>query len=233
MAEKKSTRALTGDRILTQNVPSYTGVADLTLAWSPGNGWQSVGQTVGASAIMYENYFDLSGYELDDLTLVPMAARLQDGLPYFYTPSPAVIPPNTNQGILLLDIISQERLDPEVVMQQLGQFNDVPGLSRTRDEFNTILMCDTRFMTLDTTIGATTQLVTTSRGSFGSLSPTAVAKLWTYRFVLASRGIEGIDEGDFMTIPGSRFVLAANIVQEDELPYMMRLKRSYELANLE
>ena len=230
MAEKKSTRALTGDRILTQNVPSYNSVSDVSLAWLPDNGWQSVGQTVGASALMYENYFDLSGYELDDLTLVPMNAKLQDGMPYFYTPA---VPGNVNQGVLVLDIISQERLDPEVVMQNIGQFNDVPGLSRTRDDFNQIIMCDTRFMALDTTIGASTQLVTTSRGSFGSLSATAVAKLWTYRFILVTRGVVGIDPNDAMTIPGSRFVLAATIVQEDELPYMMRLKRSYELATLE
>jgi len=227
--EKTSTRALTGDRILTQNVPSYAGVSGLTLAWSEANGWQSVGATVGVSGLMYENYFDLSGYELDDLTLVPMAAKLQDGMPSFYTPS---VPAHTNQGLWVVDIISQERLDPEVVCENIAVANNLPGLSTTRDEFNQLLMCDARFMALDTTIGATTNLVTTTRGQFGSLSPTAVAKLWTYRFVLVGRGIMGIDPGDELSLPGTRFVLAANIIKEEELPYMMRLKRSYELANL-
>jgi len=227
--EKTSTRALTGDRILTQNVPSYAGISDVTLAWSEANGWQSVGSSIGVSGLMYENYFDLSGYELDDLTLVPMAAKLQDGMPSFYTPA---VPANTNQGLWVVDIISQERLDPEVVCTNIATANNLPGLSTTRDEFNQLIMCDARFMALDTTIGATTQLVTTTRGQFGSLSPTAVAKLWTYRFVLVGRGIMGIDPNDELSIPGTRFVLAANIIKEEELPYMMRLKRSYELANL-
>ena len=227
--EKTSTRALTGDRILTQNVPSYAGISDVTLAWSEANGWQSVGGTIGVSGLMYENYFDLSGYELDDLTLIPMAAKLQDGMPSFYTPA---VPANTNQGLWVVDIISQERLDPEVVCTNIALANNLPGLSTTRDEFNQLLMCDARFMALDTTIGATTNLVTTTRGQFGSLSPTAVAKLWTYRFVLVGRGILGIDPNDELSIPGTRFVLAANIIKEEELPYMMRLKRSYELANL-
>ena len=82
MAEKKTmTRALTGDRLLHLNVPSTVATFTGSNVWAATNGWD----TLDNDLVYYENYFDLSGYELDDLTLVPTSMMVQDGLPYTTT----------------------------------------------------------------------------------------------------------------------------------------------------
>jgi hypothetical protein len=88
-------------------------------------------------------------------------------------------------------------------------------------------MCNTRLLGLSTQFADPTLLVPSTAGTFGSASPTAVQKLWIYRVI-----VPGAGSGDpiIIQVPASRFVLAADIVKEDDLPYMMRLKRSYELA---
>ena len=65
-----------------------------------------------------------------------------------------------------------------------------------------------------------------TQGSFGSAEPTAVQKLWVYRVVLC----RGASDASTLLLPATRFVLASDIVKEEDLPYIMRLKRSYELS---
>ena len=68
--EKESTRALTGARLMSQPVPSC--ISAFTGGVFPGsNGWVST-----AGGLYYENYFDLSAYELDDLTVIPTLLEL-------------------------------------------------------------------------------------------------------------------------------------------------------------
>ena len=37
-------------------------------------------------------------------------------------------------------------------------------------------------------------------------------------------------EGQVITLPASNFIVNAEIIKEKELPYLFRLKKSYELA---
>ena len=79
-------------------------------------------------------------------------------------------------------------------------------------------------------IGANNLQSTVTGGSYGSGEPTTREKLYLYRFIVVSTlvpftGPEGIIAYD------TRFILGANIIKESELSHMMRLKRSYELAN--
>jgi len=208
--EKESTRALTGSRLLHKNVPQTNWVN----TQDPTNGWQAV---AGGGCLYYESYFDLSAYELDDLTLVPTAMSLQDGMPYQAS--------GTN-AISVFDVISQERLNPaDFILYTIeGNFPGSPG---STEDWSQILMCNTRLLGLSTQFADPTLLVPSTAGTFGSASPTAVQKLWIYRVI-----VPGAGSGDpiIIQVPASRFVLAADIVKEDDLPYMMRLKRSYELA---
>ncbi len=66
---------------------------------------------------------------------------------------------------------------------------------------------------------------------FSSLEPTAADCLYCYRIIVvpvAGRNDEGVTQ---VTLPPKRIILDAFTVEEPELEYMMRLKRSYELAN--
>ena len=103
MATKESTRALEGTRQLTQEIPPYQGEYLATNVWSTlGNeGWDNSGL---GNFISYETYFDLSGYELDDLTFIPTGVLVQDPGRF--------IASNATLDYEILDIVSQERLTP-------------------------------------------------------------------------------------------------------------------------
>ena len=218
MPEKKTeTRALTGTRLLHHNVPSTIATFTGSNVWAATNGWEVLDNDL----VYYENYFDLSAYELDDLTLVPTSLMLQDGLPYTTTNARA-----TTQ-LATLDIISQERLDLTAIYDNYVATYDIPGSPASKEDWTQILMCNYNLRTLQSDFGVAVLLLPATNGAFGSSEPTAVQKLWLYRIAIP---VSDDLSGSTWVIPPTRFVVGAEIIKEKELPYMMRLKRSYELA---
>lgn len=214
--EKTSTRALTGSRIMHKPIPSCIATFTGSNVWAATNGWE----TVSNKGLFYETYFDLSGYELDDLTLIPVATLLQDGMPYTTTS----VDPVTQLAVF--DVISQERLSPEEVIDAYGATAEYPGSPGSTEDWTQILMCNFRLMSPQTDFAVSTLLLPATGGSFGSAEPTAVQKLWLYRIVRPA----ALDlSATTWSIPPTNFVLNAEIIEEPTLDYMMRLKRSYEL----
>jgi len=219
--EKTSTRALTGTRLLDLPVPACTPVYSDGAGWGAGlNGWVSISDTA-ATGLYYENYFDLSGYELDDLTLVPTMMQLQDALPY-----------STNNladpllGLAVFDIISQEKLDPVQIAANYVN-GDYPSSPGSLEDWTQVLMCGFRLFLPQTDFATTSLLMPAQGGPLGSSQSTAVQKLWVYRIVVTGAQ-DWTDKSVY--IPATRFVLGAEIIKEGDLEYMMRLKRSYELS---
>lgn len=67
---------------------------------------------------------------------------------------------------------------------------------------------------------------------FSSLEPTAADTLYVYRVLFLPRpSIQDSTGLTLATIPARRIILDATVDKEATLEYMMRLKRSYELAN--
>jgi len=66
---------------------------------------------------------------------------------------------------------------------------------------------------------------------FSSLEPTAADCLYCYRVVATGAPGEITEGVQTISIPAKRVILDAFTVEEPDLEYMMRLKRSYELAN--
>jgi len=216
MSKSKSRGALTGPRTITKMTGMYDNI--YTAEWPGASGWKPQ----GTRTIFSEFYIDLSSNTLDDLTLVPRGGFLQDpGMYQCSNPSPFVI----------VDIISQEKLDLNSVAFDLD-FQAVPGMPETDTEPTQIIFGNLRVMNSNTAIpGAGTNLLfLTSRASqFGSGEPTAVDKLWCYRIIHWLAGA-ALAPGQTLSIPASRFVLPCTIIHEKDLSYIMRLKRSYELA---
>lgn len=85
--------------------------------------------------------------------------------------------------------------------------------------------------TVDSTLsvpGSNNFLRVVSRENFSSLEPTAADKLYGYR-IIALSGAEGEIETAYA--PSCRILIPGTLSSEPTLEYMMRLKRSYELAN--
>ena len=218
MTERRS-GALEGERMLSQMFPEYQGA--YTTQWGAYKTWQSSPSV--PNAVWNETYFDLSGYELDDLTLFPMGATMQD--PGIYSAATQAGEP-IQVPVQVLDIISQDRLSPGGVFGDLA-INNVPGMMESDEDWVQMVWGQYRLMMPQATYGANPSVfLSASGGLFGSGSPTTAAKLWFYRFVI----INGPNtQGDTLNIPASRFVLNAIIGKEPTAEFMMRQKRSYEL----
>lgn len=232
MAKKGSTRALTGARTLTtqfemgsmmwHNIPpsssQFKPVGPITGSFA---NWKSI---LDLPVIYNENYFDLSGYELDDLTLVPMDVKVQDPGVHLYS--------GAGHVFCIYDLLTTERLT-EADIDAIGENNRTtrqqgPGLPDGPLDRSQIIYGLYRFFSNNTSQTGMPQLMLNARTvRFGSGQPTAGQKLWAYRIVIFA---DSPAANDTIVIPAATFVLNAQIVQEDELPYMMRLKRSYELA---
>ena len=232
---KESTRALTGSRTLTKQFDmasmAYTypgGVADSY--WQPINLLNAPGETtqwqrVTNKAMTFaEEYFDLSGYELDDLTLIPLNVTVQDPGAYMYS--------GTADVFCIYDLVTNERLtneDMELIKSNTQlTYASAPGMPRGPLDRDQILFGQYRLFAQNTVVqGLPTLVLPVTSVRFGSGQPTTVQKLWCYRIAVF---YQTPANGDTLVIPASTFVLNAEIVKEAELPYMMRLKRSYELS---
>ena len=204
-----SDRTLLGPRRLTQDIPEYEGLYDVN--FPDYKGWTNEGLP---NALIYETYFDMGGLTLDDLTFIPQGSELQDPGRYVY-------------DVGVLDIISQERLTLADIDTNLTLGNS-PGMMETTEDFTQIIMGNYRVMVVPNTSGAGISLLIPQTGStFGSGEATAASRLWVYRVVR----INGLKSATHtLKIPASRFILVGTTVEEKELPYMMRLKRSFELS---
>jgi len=208
--------ALEGDRTLSMPVPA----ASLTRGasgWSTAQGWTGTGVN---DLIMFEAYFDTSGYTSDDLTLFPMNATLQDAGRYTS---------DSLGGVMqVVDIISQCRLSMTDVYAWVTA-NTLPGGLGTDVDWTQIVWGQYRTLLAQATFvpaPGSAEYLTASAGLFGSGSPSTAQKLYCYRFVL----LPGSQPGAVVGIPASRFVLNGVIAAEDDKAFLMRQKRSFELA---
>lgn len=211
---EKSIRALTGDRELTQMIPEYKGTVATLLP--DFKGW--VSSPLSSGCLMYETHFDLTGYMLDDLTLLPRGVQIQD--PGIYSSTDGA------NYMAVIDILSQERLNQDDIYDSLI-LNNLPGMMETDNNFEQITYGSYRLFLPTLQYRPPTGLqvyLPASQTFFGSGDAVVVQHLYAYRFII----YPGLADTSTLDIPASRFVLLGRVVQEDDKEYLMRLKRSYE-----
>jgi len=223
--EKTATRALTGNRQLQKSFqPLVMGWDPLSSTYTIDSTVSSTWKTAGLNGHYQETYFDTAGYTRDMLTLQPLTAYVQEAGRY-QMPFPG------NQRLIVVDLITTERI-PSVAtfITNLINNNEMVGFPNTTVDFTQVQFGRMREF-LPVTQGTTTQdvIAPTSDQQFGSLEATTNDKLWIYKIVINI----GLPSDDFAMVrfPSSRMVLQATIMKEDELPFLMRQKRSYELSN--
>lgn len=218
-----SDRALEGRRVLTQQFE----MGDLEYA---GGSWQSSlldrsqWKAVGVTTAYNEQYIDLSGYELDDLTLSPTNVRIQDAGVYLFS--------GADQVFVMMDVITTERLTTADLYQIELQNNalaqsQIGGPLGPLDRSQVMYGLYRFFAHNNTQVGLPDLMLASRTARFGAGHPTAVSKLWCYRIMVM---FAAPSDGQKIIIPAANFILNAEISKEADLPYMMRLKRSFELA---
>jgi hypothetical protein len=210
-----SERALSGERTMSQMFPEYIGA--YTTQWAKYKTWQN--SLANPQVIWNETYFDMAGYTQDDMTVFPIGINLQD--PGIYIAS------NANVPMQVVDIVSQVRLDPGAVLADLV-LNNLPGMMESDTDWLQILWGQYRtFLGQAQYQANNTIFLPASGGLFGSGSPSTAEKIYCYRFIIT----QGAGDGDTMSIPASRMVMSAVTAAESEQVFLMRQKRSYELAS--
>jgi hypothetical protein len=186
--------------------------------WADTNGYQKL----GADALYFSSTIDLAGWTMNDFTFGTVQTQYQD--PGVYT-STAV-----SARTEIVEVIS----DIPINLAALEQIKDnlgvtVPGMLASAQDFISILYGHYRLYVPNNSLGAFPgflQLI--SSGSFGSKEPTAASTLYCYR-IIKCVGIAG----ELLTTPACRVGLFGAMYQEGDLEHIMRLKRSYELQQLQ
>tara|TARA_R110002096_G_scaffold382249_1_gene576103 strand:- start:1159 stop:1836 length:678 start_codon:yes stop_codon:yes gene_type:complete len=222
MADEK-TRALTGPRQLKTMVGEYTGTFDPATGFPAYGTWKTTGTP--NNAFYAEEVIDVN-LSLDRLTFFPESMFLQD--PGIYTKTVSIIPEDPTDSFVVVDIVAVKSLDVATVVTELfSPKQAAPGMIGTTDDFNQIIMGTWRMMANNTQISQSSNILSTiSSKDFSSASAFAQDTLHCYRIIIPrATDLTGMA----CTVPASRFIIQGMIAKEDELPYMMRLKNSYEL----
>jgi len=195
-------QVLTGSDITT----GAEGV--ITIATGP---WQTVDGTVNAA--VQRDYFDLSGYNREFLTTFVQSVAIQE-------PGPLAGSDENNQ---LLEIVSTEFIDDTNITAFLsGNGFNGPGFSRSTDSMSQIIYGRRRLYTFDATITPVIPKLWHA-SNWGTASAITSDKLHITRIIVCSTpGVTFVSD--------CNVVIAALIGKEKELPFLMRQKRSYELA---
>jgi hypothetical protein len=242
--KKKSVKTLTGKRLLMKEMMHYVfNMGSPAAPWDlDKNNYVHHVQTwrpAGSGYIVGSTYFDLSGYSRDDLTTFPQRITVQESGSYrmkedSYHAGPPILPGSTEFGAIVLDIITEESISPSEIstlVQNVQQKEIAAGFPEGPLEFSQIIFGRYRMFGHDTSIWTEVQgnLTLINETQWGSGSPTTVDKLWIYRIIIPL-GNYVDDDDDYIICPAARYVMSATIDKENDSAYLMRQKRSYELA---
>jgi hypothetical protein len=196
-------------------------------------GWQDLGLSMG---VYYQDTIDLSGYANSDLTFYPDIGFNQIGV------GPTIT--GTDGGELfdavyvttvpLTDFTSLWWWTASGSSPALPQFDTTAIGVQIQDstQWETLLYCEQRLYARNTNVpGGTGLMQLIDRAQLGSLEPTAADKLFITRVVIPLSNIAPYTDFTSIAVPPSRVGFIGTMVKESDLEYMMRLKRSYELAN--
>jgi len=162
------------------------------------------------------SFYDLSGYTHDDLTTFIRSVDIQEGWG-----------PRGNSDFFIIDLVTTEPIDDTTLVNaaiySTGD-GDLPGFPRSDFNMNQVIYGRTReFIKAGT--GTIANQYSTS--FFGTGTASNSKRIYITRVCYVD---PTADQGTKVHVPPCDYVTAAMIGKEKEIPYLMRLKRSYEIA---
>ena len=210
---------LEGPRVFDKSLQGLTCSTDSTgvIVNRTGAGWLALTPFVAVQ----RDYFDLSGYNMDSLTTFFQGVDMQYAGPP-YTSEPLVLE--------VIEYITTEYLDDAELIATLapalaitGKFSGSGFFPSTLNQSQIVYARRRTYNT--TTLNNDPALpALTSVDVWGTCSAATSDKLHITRVMVAGTVSTNYN------VPDVNVVVAAVIAQEDELPFLMRQKRSYELA---
>jgi len=201
-------QVMTGSEVTNSVAPAP---APVTITTATGS-WRTVDGTTLVA--VQRDYFDLSGYNRDRLTTFISGVEMQE-------PGPLAGSDDNNQ---LLEIISTERItDADIAaFTNISGFSG-PGFSMSVENMDQVVYGRRRLYTSDANITPVIPKLWHS-STWGTATGVTCDKLHLTRILITST----VSSVTFVS--DINVVLAVIVAKEDDLPFLMRQKRSYELA---
>jgi len=207
---------LEGPRLLTKyhNNQTITVTPGEPYFEESGQGWESIDATTFVS----RNYYDLSGYTVEELTLLVQNVAIQEGFSAHGSMSVAWI----------IDLITSEFVrDADISTAVLNFTGSMPGFLGSRFDMNQVIYGRVRTYASQTISSVPiTALQHTGTTNFGTGAAFAGSKLYNTR-VLFFSGLAL----EFISVPPAAYVIGGIVVKEKDLSYQQRLSQSFEHAN--
>jgi hypothetical protein len=172
------------------------------------NGWEILPGTPEDVAV-FRTYIDLSGWSKQDLTTFTQGVDIQKSL----------IPIKTGdmKGVFEIDLITTRRITDD----ELLNIFELPGFFSSTLDLMELIYGERMYYADNISVPGT--FVQISGETFGSGNPTAMNRLhWTRLFVPHQPVVN-----DILVIPASNLVVQAMTVEEKDLVWIERLRRSY------
>jgi len=223
MAKKKSTKR-ENLRNLLKIIPSLgTETTDEGSTWDHSE-YSQVVVAGNFPCFVWNGYWDMSGFTVQDKTWISLGAGIQD--PGIYTLGNG-LPPNAalaDGGMVSLELMTTTPLDIQTVADDLAD-NRMPTYLATTANWEQVIFAQWRGWTSQLTTYSFPGILTPFMGQeFGSGEPSAADKIYLYRFLLPSG--TPVPHTVF-NVPGLRFLLGGVPVAEPDLEWIYRLRRSY------
>jgi len=201
----------------------YKQVGDSTVQYRTegstitGTGWEIIDESSEALTVVNRTYIDLSGWSTQELTTFTQGVDIQK----MNTPLRNIASTGMT-NIYEFDILTTRRLtDSECTIADGTHF--APGFLPSTSDLMQVIYGERMEYGLNATVGFT--YIQISGETFGSGNPTAMDKLhWTRIFVFMNNVTL-----DSVTIFPSNLLIQAMTLEEKDLVWMERLRRSYVL----
>jgi len=184
--------------------------------------WFVVYSTAGAPYLYWEGSIDLAAYVQKELTWVTTQKDIQE--PGNFALNWGLSTPEPIEVIEFISNTQFNRRKLTLIADDWELEAAVPGMMDSRINYENIIDGRWRQFSTDTTLAAGSA-VTMKASSFGSCEPSASEALFAYVMVKFDTSPEDLS----LFIPGRRFLLGGAAVEESDLAYIMRLRRSYVL----
>jgi len=209
-----SERAQEGPRRLAKVLSGCVSdwpVAGALATITAGSGWEPI---IGGTQLVQRDYFDLSGYNMDQLTVYFQGVELQTA-----EPVTTQAPPSSAASMITL-ITTQLITDAEIVASLLQPFSNI-GFTGSTTNQEQIVFGQSDTYSLNTTL-VQNILSLLSRNTWGTCAATTTSRLHITRIILNHTPLTTLE------IPDVNVVLMVIVGKEDVNPYMMRTLRGNE-----
>lgn len=163
-------------------------------------------------------YFDLAGMSQREKTMFFEAATVQEFI------NPGHSNGVAGDNILVFDIMTSEPMTDTELIGFVGAGNF--AISSAGLGYQQTIYGRVRSFLVDLDTAAWGSFILASENQIGSLEPTASDRIYSYRILYIAPGTTATQ----IDLYYARHIIRAEAKEEQEFRYLMRLRRSYELA---